>query len=136
MDIDCRVDLLDAISLMSISDIHRELQIRDIDRLIAAPLSLAQYRIWREGSRPVAYVSWGYLSSEARDRHLARAGLVKAGDWNSGQELWFMDFIAPFGGITKYIRDLYRQFPDHKIAFISRSYGTGKVQRIGKYSHV
>ena len=136
MSVPQQIDLLDTIALMSVSKIHKELRIGDIDRLLAAPIMLNQYRIWREGSRPVAYASWGYLSDEARERHLARAGLVRARDWDSGAELWFMDFIAPFGNVIKYVRDLHCQFPDHKVAFISRSYGTGKVQRLGSYRNV
>ena len=131
-----KIDLLSAISLMSTSKIHKDLKLSDIDRLIAAPIALGQYRLWFIDGWPVCYSSWGYLSPEARDRHLARAGLVRAADWNSGDELWFMDFIAPFGNVQKYVRDLYKQFPMHKIAFTSRSYGTGKVQRLGSYRNV
>jgi len=129
-------DLVDILDLMGASAIHKQFTVSDIHRLIYPPIILDQYKLFHKDGKPVAYASWAYLSEEAKDRHLARQGLFQVDDWKSGATLWFMDFIAPFGGVLKCVRELHKLFPDQKIAFTSRSYGTGKVQRLGNYSHV
>lgn len=48
--------------------------------------------------RPVGYLGWANLSAEAEARYVQNpiTGLTRD-DWNSGDRMWFVDFVAPFG---------------------------------------
>ena len=126
-------DLVDILDLMNLSEIHRRFTVADIHRLVYPPIINDQYKLYHEDDKPVAYASWAYLSEEVRVKYLSRLGTFRADEWRSGTELWFIDFIAPFGYPAKYVRDLYRRFPAGTRALTSRSYGTKITQRIGSY---
>jgi cytolysin-activating lysine-acyltransferase len=52
--------------------------------------------------RPVGYLGWANLSAEAEARYIQNpiTGLNRD-DWNSGDRMWFTDYVAPFGNTTK-----------------------------------
>ena len=67
-----------------------------------------EFRIFRRNKLPVAYASWARLGEEAAARLRNGARRLKPGDWKSGDELWLVDLVAPFGGrdaITAELRD-------------------------------
>jgi cytolysin-activating lysine-acyltransferase len=97
--------------LLGRSDAHRDLFLTDLDWLVMPPVQLRQFRIWRKENQPVAYASWAYLPDEAGERFAegARAGrMARLGpsDWKSGEQLWLIDFVAPFGGADGMIKTL------------------------------
>ena len=65
-------------------------------RNVIPPISLAQYRIISNGQFPVAYASWAFFSPEAERRYILNPTLIDIEDWNSGERMWFIDFISPF----------------------------------------
>jgi cytolysin-activating lysine-acyltransferase len=95
-----------AVYLFSLSDRHRHLTVADLDRSLVPALTLGQTMLlWDEG-RVVAFSSWAWMSDEASERFLTGAAIRKE-DWRSGENLWVIDAVAPFGHITKIAR-LYR----------------------------
>ena len=52
--------------------------------------------------KPIGYLGWANLSAEAEARYLQNpiSGLTRD-DWSSGDRMWFIDFVAPFGEAAK-----------------------------------
>lgn len=52
--------------------------------------------------RPIGYLGWANLSAEAEARYVDNpiTGLQRD-DWNSGDRMWLIDFVAPFGHAAK-----------------------------------
>lgn len=120
------------IGLLAASPIHSKWSVADVARLIRTPLVLGQARLFYDNGRgPVGFVSWAYLTPKARDGFLNRTRKLNALDWNAGDELWFIDLIAPYGHMKQIHRQLREMSWRTNTAHWARSYGTGKVQKIG-----
>lgn len=96
------------------SALHRNTPITLLERLVLPAILNSQYRLYRRGANPVAYVSWGFFSEEAERRFVRAPIRISPDDWKSGSRIWFIDFIAPFGDGTWLHRELRNNlFPDH-----------------------
>jgi cytolysin-activating lysine-acyltransferase len=102
-------------SLLMLSNTHRQYQIRDIADIILPPINLNQYKLYRDAQkRPVALVTWGWLSEAVEQRYLAGDMLLTPADLQSGERLWFTDFIAPYGHMKQVAQHVKTSlFPNH-----------------------
>ena len=101
----------EAVWLLGRSNAHKHLFISELDWLLVPALQLRQFRIWRHNAQPVGFASWAYLTQEAADRFVesakaGRMGRIAPNEWKSGDQLWLIDFLAPFGGGDEMIKEL------------------------------
>ncbi|MGL4094406.1 toxin-activating lysine-acyltransferase [Agrobacterium cavarae] len=96
-----------AVWLMSRSPLHKHLMITDIEWLVTPPIILGQFRLWEKSGNPLAFASWAYLNDEAEER-IVTNGIRRLlpTDWKSGDQLWLIDFICPFGDHELVIKEL------------------------------
>ena len=98
----------EAILVLMNSNAHRlNFFIGDIEWLLLSPISKEQFRLYKDKEgKPVGLILWAYVNDE--DDKRLRMGIGKLGfdEWNSGNNLWIIDFIAPFGGSDKMIEEL------------------------------
>jgi len=73
---------------------------------VLPPLMLKQFRIFRKDNAPVAFASWAYLNEDAAARLAGGSHRVSPKDWKSGDGLWLIDLVAPFGGGDAIIKEL------------------------------
>ncbi|MBL4807716.1 MAG: toxin-activating lysine-acyltransferase [Rhodobacteraceae bacterium] len=92
--------------LMMHSKPHKHLFITDLEWAVEPPISLNQCFFWHRGHVPVGYASWAYLSEEAETRMLQGIRKLGPADWKSGDRLWLMDLIVPFGGMAEAAKEL------------------------------
>ena len=90
------------------------MQIRDIADIILPPINLNQFRIYRNSKKePTGFVTWGWFDDKTEQKYLSGNVVLTAEEWNSGKNLFFTDFIAPFGHTKKIFKDLtYNIFPN------------------------
>lgn len=88
------------------SPLHQGWLLADIERFFVPPLLFRQFKLYRDGDRPHAFVSWAFFDADAEARYLAEGSRIKLDDWRSGDRLWIIDFIAPFGDARGICRDL------------------------------
>jgi cytolysin-activating lysine-acyltransferase len=95
--------------LMSQSPIHKYLSLVDLEWALMPPVILNQYKLFRDGKKPVGAALWGYLSAEAEEK-LKTVGRLAPQDWGNnarldadeglvptpGGTLWLVELIAPF----------------------------------------
>ncbi|TAN58172.1 MAG: toxin-activating lysine-acyltransferase [Magnetospirillum sp.] len=86
------------LGLMLASPAHRNLFLSDLEWLVIPPIMLQQFRLFRKDGRVVGYASWAFLSAEAEARMLEGVRRVAPADWRSGEALWLIELVAPFGG--------------------------------------
>lgn len=96
-----------AVWLMSRSPLHKHLMITDIEWLVTPPVMLGQFHLWERSGNPHAFASWAYLNEEAQER-IVTNGIrrLMPTDWKSGDQLWLIDFVCPFGGADALIEEL------------------------------
>lgn len=88
---------------------HKQLFIQDMEWRLFPPVMLGQYKLRiddKAGGLPTAYASWAFLS-DAIEADFRKAHKLRPGDWHSGDRLWLVDCIAPFGGALALLEELY-----------------------------
>ncbi|MGF1734711.1 toxin-activating lysine-acyltransferase [Photobacterium satsumensis] len=79
------------------------------DRFIHA-CHIGQCQLYYDQSGPIGVVTWAKVSKEWHEQMLNDDIWPPTSEWNKGDYLWFMDFIAPFGHCRQIRRELSKQF--------------------------
>ncbi|MCG7626091.1 toxin-activating lysine-acyltransferase [Epibacterium sp. Ofav1-8] len=88
------------------SQAHRGLSVAGMDLTFLPALQHDQCRFYRKEAGPIAVVAWAWVSDEL-DARLQKEDVVLAReDWQSGDNLWIMEIIAPFGNADAVLSDL------------------------------
>ena len=102
--------------LMSQSPLHKQLFISDTEWLVMTPMLLQQFRLFYDKQKPVGVIFWASVSEEVEARLGAGTTRMRPQDWKSGDRLWVVEAIAPFGGAEEMVKDLKAKvFPGREI---------------------
>jgi len=94
--------------------------------LVPPPLALGRLRVWRKNNMPVAFASWAYLDEAAEARIKQNIKKLAPVDWKSGENLWLIDMIAPFGGGDEAVKELREKvFMGKKVKSLQPAPGGG-----------
>lgn len=91
--------------VLSKSALHRNMPLWKLEQWLLPPIVLGQYRLYRRDGRPTAFFTFGYLSAEVEARYVQSPQSLQPADWRSGDRLWVMDFVAPFGDMAQVKQD-------------------------------
>ena len=95
------------------SPLHLGYAVHQLSNFILTPLRLGQFRIYRSAKGPVGFVAWAWLTGQAGEDYARQRRALQPDDWNAGDQLWFIEFIAPFGHGPRIVADLrHRVFPN------------------------
>jgi cytolysin-activating lysine-acyltransferase len=84
------------------------------------PVLLQQFRLYYATDRPIGVVLWGLVSDEVEQRLVSGASKLRPQDWKSGDKVWAVEVIAPFGGAEDMIKDLKSVvFPTQPVHFLA-----------------
>ncbi len=98
------------------SSVHKHAFITDLEWMVMPPLVLNQYKLYMKDDAPLAFASWASVDEEVEKRLLSGRIRLAPKDWKSGDRLWLIDLIAPFGGGKDVIKDLRENvFPSRTI---------------------
>nr|WP_314492051.1 toxin-activating lysine-acyltransferase [uncultured Pseudomonas sp.] len=106
-----------AVWLWMHSATHREMPLHTLNALLLPAVANRQFIVAHEHGRPVFYTAWCWFSAEAEQRYVQNPAVsLPAQDWNSGERLWMLDWVAPFGHSARLARLLQRHlFADSKL---------------------
>ncbi len=77
---------------------HREMPLHTLPALLLPALKRRQFILVAEAGQPVFYLSWANLGLEAEQRYLSNPPIcMPETDWDSGERMWILDWVAPFG---------------------------------------
>jgi cytolysin-activating lysine-acyltransferase len=110
-----RFDLLGKIAwLWMNSPLHTDWTMHLAARFLIPAIESRQLHVIERDGMPVAYCSWAWLSAEAERAYLIDPSTVLAYDWRSGERLWFIDWVAPFGAADSWQlrRAMMERFPN------------------------
>lgn len=101
------------------SEKYRYLFAGDFEWLIVPPIRFKQFRLFRsKNNEPLAFVSWAHVSESVESRLAAGHTRLSPKEWQSGESLWLMDVIAPFGGAKEILKQLSEtEFKNKPIKF-------------------
>lgn len=87
----------EAMWLLFQSPDYRSVQIGAIERLVLPAMRRNQFTLFRDRDQAVGMASWALLN-DAAERAYLETGHLSPNDWTSGDRLWIIHFVAPFGG--------------------------------------
>jgi cytolysin-activating lysine-acyltransferase len=104
-----------ALWLMMQSPLHRHLFVADLEWMLP-PVALGQFRLWRQENRPIGFITWALVGPEVEER-LRRGDIrLKPAEWKSGEAVWLMDTILPYGGADAAVKETKQMvFPDRPV---------------------
>lgn len=80
--------------------------IADIEWRILPALLLDQAKLYLKDEVPLGFVSWAKLSDDVAARYKRVPHQLAPADWKSGEQLWIIDLVAPFGNAREILKDL------------------------------
>ncbi len=116
--------------LMSQSPLHKQFFISDLEWFVMTPALLQQFRTFYATDRPIGVVLWASVSEEVEERLMAGTTKLRPQDWKSGDKLWVVEVIAPFGGAEEMVKDLKANvFPQREVSYLATN-KDGKQVRV------
>ncbi|MDA7965356.1 toxin-activating lysine-acyltransferase [Ruegeria sp.] len=121
--------------LVTQSQLHRNMAFKQIEARLFHPLRIGQGRVFSQGAnKPIAYVSWAFVSDEVDAALMKDPNAIRPDEWNSGHNLWFMEFIAPYGRVREMVAYLDQHlFNAVSYAKLHRVDANGQQKRIARY---
>jgi cytolysin-activating lysine-acyltransferase len=105
--------------LISQSLIHKQMFIKDLEWFVMTSVLPQQFRPFYAKDRPVGVVLWGYVSQGVEQRLSKGVAKLRPQDWKSGDRLWVVEVISPFGGAEEMVRDLQEKvFPGRDVKLL------------------
>lgn len=104
--------------LCRFSSLHMNYPVGLLLERVAPSIELNQYRYYEDDDgTPIGFCNWALLSDELLAEALKGEDNLKPADWRSGSNLFFPEFIAPFGHCMRLVRDLRRNIlpPNQRI---------------------
>lgn len=98
----------EALLVLLNSNAHRlNFFISDVEWLLLAPISKEQFRLYKDAEgKPVGLILWAFVNEEVNKRLEMGIGKLGFNEWQSGDNLWIIDLIAPLGGGDKMLEEL------------------------------
>ncbi len=79
---------------------------------------LQQFRLFYDKDQPIGGAFWATVGAEVEERLAAGTSRLRPQDWKSGDRLWVVEVIAPFGGAEEMVKDLKaRVFAERELKF-------------------
>lgn len=79
------------------SPIHQRTPLFALQNLVLPALKHRQFILGFKDGQPVIFCSWAHFSEEAEERYLDSPKDIRDEDWKSGDRIWMIDWVAPFG---------------------------------------
>ena len=80
---------------------------------------------------PLMYGSWARFDKKREHQYLSDPSIIPNDAWSSGDRMWFIDWIAPFGGSKRVIQKLRRDIFPYEAAWalrVKKGRALGQIQ--------
>lgn len=124
-----RLPAMGPIIMLYMQSAHRRFHfISDLEWLLMPPLVNGQCKLYMKKEYPISFISWAFVSEEVEARMLKNGGKLRPEDWKSGDRLWVIDIVAPFGGVENMLTDVRKkEFPGQVVRLIAPDPKTGGI---------
>jgi len=91
----------------------------------------AAARLFYATNKPIGLVLWARVDDDVAKRLADGTTKLRPQDWKSGDQLWVVEVIAPFGGPEEMIKDLKAKvFPNEDIRYVAMSKDGAKEVKV------
>jgi hemolysin-activating ACP:hemolysin acyltransferase len=89
------------------SSIHQRLKLYEVEQFVLPAIKHERYRIYKRDGVPIGYVGIARLSKDVEDAWLHDQYVLQPDDWVSGDRLWLLQFVVPFGDVLEVRKKLW-----------------------------
>ncbi len=114
------------------SPLHKEWPLALLGTNVIPAIVHAQYLLITQRDLPVAYCSWAWLSPDAEKKYLADVNSLTLTEWLSGERLWIIDWVAPFGHSFELFKRMRAKFPDA----VARAIRVDKNKKVARVQEI
>lgn len=101
----------DVLKILADSPYHRNYSKAGIQRLIEAPILNKKALGQHDGHKLTSILTWAFLEPEQIEGYLNKTRKLEACYFEQTEgELWFIEFIAPYGNVKNIIREYQKEF--------------------------
>lgn len=107
--------VLDGLFLFATSEDHRYYSVAEFYQYFIYPLMYDKLRVWRDDTgKPIALFTYCFLSEDKAQQFLDDEYTIQEEDYKAedGDEIWGIEFIAPFGHARKVVSDLKQEYAE------------------------
>ena len=115
--------------LAALTEAHHGRTLAQVLSVFEPALRTSQYRIYRSGGHPRAFVTFAGLAPQAERRYAVDGKSLRPDDWASGSSFWVIDLIAPFGQAPQIVTHIKNDMPHDRVR-TNRIVGDLKTPRI------
>ncbi|WP_163339149.1 toxin-activating lysine-acyltransferase [Desulfopila sp. IMCC35008] len=124
-----RLPAMGPVLMLYMQSAHRRFNfISDLEWLLMPPLVIGQCKLYMKKEYPISFISWAFISEEVENWLVQNGGKLRPEDWKSGDRLWIIDIVAPFGGVENMLTDIRKnEFPGQTVRLIAPDPKTGGI---------
>lgn len=78
----------------------------DLDWAVLPPVVLDQCRLYSKNGLPYAFFTWAKVNDQIDARLRGKQPKLAPHEWHSGDHVWIIDAVAPFGQLDETLADL------------------------------
>lgn len=109
--------VLDGLFLFAQSEHHRWYSVAEFYQYFIYPLMHNKIRFFYDEKDPnkiIGLFTWVFISKEKSEEFLDDRYVIQEGDYEAedGDEIWGLEFIAPYGHAKKMVADLKKEYVD------------------------
>ncbi|WP_234803957.1 toxin-activating lysine-acyltransferase [Ensifer adhaerens] len=124
-------EVLGMMVAIGMSSDYRNWSLSEVGDNLVPALLAEQYKIYfDENGKPLAFLTWALVDNECHEALLCHGRNPPPDRWTSGENLWFIDIVAPFGGTLHIIRDIQRNHFPHVHAHSIKRNQDGSIKRV------
>ncbi len=113
--------------LLTQSPLHKRLFFEELEWLVMTPVLLNQFRLYYAPDRPIGVVLWARIDDATAEVLSAGTNRLRPQDWTSGDKVWIVEVIAPFGGAQKMVDELEQELFAKEPLWLTRPGPGGKA---------
>ena len=104
----------------------------DLDWMLLPPVVLDQCRLYSKSELPFAFITWAFVNDKVDERLRSKHPKIAPHEWKSGDKVWLIDVVTPFGKLEETVKDLHeRMFPEKSVnALVPVSAKSGELRHV------
>lgn len=106
--------VIDAMFLFNQSKEHIGYCLFEFNAYAIYPILHGKMRLFYQDDKPIGLVTWAYLSDEQAEKFFDDAYMLEERDYlpEDGDQLWGIEFIAPYGNARKIMKAMKQVYYD------------------------
>lgn len=134
---DTQLGFYEALGMMmalAMASNYKNWTIQEAETYLLPPLNMGQCKIYfTERDCLMGFVTWALVDEQSHAALLKKGQNPPPDRWGSGENLWLIDIVAPFGNTLHIVRDLQRNHFPHLHAHSIKRNLDGSVKRIKRW---